>query len=84
MFGSFLDNFLQNISYNELLSSKLFLGGIYMALIKIGENYFNQDEVVYIDCKSECYAAHVYLKGMEKPVRVFPVNEDDIKIIGQK
>ena len=55
-----------------------------MALIKIGENYFNQDEVVYIDCKSECYAAHVYLKGVEKPVRVFPVNEDDIKIIGQK
>ena len=55
-----------------------------MALIKIGENYFNQDEVVYIDCESECYAAHVYLKGMEKPVRVFPVNEDDIKIIGQK
>ena len=55
-----------------------------MALIKIGENYFNQDDVVYIDCESECYAAHVYLKGMEKPVRVFPVNEDDIKIIGQK
>ena len=52
-----------------------------MALIKIGDNYFNQDDVSYIDCETECYAALVHLKSKEEPIRVFPVDEDDIKII---
>lgn len=53
-----------------------------MALIKVGESYFNQDQVVYI--QRELYTAKVYLKGVEKPVEIFPVDDDDIKLIGEE
>ena len=53
-----------------------------MALIKVGESYFNKDEVVYIEKK--LYTAKVHLKGVEKPIEIFPVDDDEIKLIGEE